>query len=559
MQEARTGVSGQAVAQPKLSVVVPVYNVAPYLAECLDSILGQDLCGLEVVLVDDGSTDGSHEVAANYASRHPQVTLVRTANHGPGAARNEGLRRCHGEYLAFADSDDVVPVGAYRAMASTLDRTGSDFVVGSLQRLIAGELIEPPYLSQAHSTLGPRLSIEDSPEIMRNVFAYTKMFRRAFWDEAELSFPLGVRYEDQVAMTEAYLRAAAFDVIRRPVYIWRSRGDGSSITENRGDLVDLQDRIATKLMTTRVMARWGSPAMQMYWARHGLGGDLPLYFRHIPGCDDEYWRTLVAGLRELYAGQPPITRSGLLRVHQRLVGWLVTRSRRSQAETIQRWLHEHPGPLTLRPRHGYVVAELPWHDDPSCGIPPEFFWLADHELQFDARLLLARRRSERLEVTGWALIRGVPTSGVPCAIAAYLCSDRGDRIDLDVQRQPSPEATAWLKRLPQRYDDCGFTVQIDQAWLRGIPRARDATWSLQLDVVVAGIRRSGSIRTAAAEAFAGPPDAGELGAVTFRPGRGLLIGVPANGVELGDAHGGPGDVRQPTEARSAGSTRPQVD
>ena len=108
-----------------LSVVVPAYDVAAYLPACLDSVLAQSdslgRTGLEVVVVDDGSPDESGEIAETYAAGDPRVRVVHTDNRGLGAARNEGLRHATGDLLAFADSDDVVPPGAYACLLYTSD------------------------------------------------------------------------------------------------------------------------------------------------------------------------------------------------------------------------------------------------------------------------------------------------------------------------------------------------------------------------------------------------------------------------------------------------------
>ena len=90
--------------------------------------------GLEVIVVDDGSPDESGEIAESYAARDPRVRVVHTENRGLGAARNEGLRHVTGDLLAFADSDDVVPPGAYATLLKQLTRSGSDFVTGSVAR-----------------------------------------------------------------------------------------------------------------------------------------------------------------------------------------------------------------------------------------------------------------------------------------------------------------------------------------------------------------------------------------------------------------------------------------
>src|SRR3712207_2111964 len=112
-----------------LSVVVPAYVVAAYLPACLDSVLTQSASlgrvGLEVVVVDDGSPDESGEIAEGYAARDPRVRVVHTTNRGLGAARNEGLRHVTGDVIAFADSDAVVPPGAYALLLKRLDRTSA--------------------------------------------------------------------------------------------------------------------------------------------------------------------------------------------------------------------------------------------------------------------------------------------------------------------------------------------------------------------------------------------------------------------------------------------------
>src|SRR5690606_35289529 len=87
--------------RPAVSIVLPIYNVEEYLAECLDSILAQDFGDFEVVVVDDGSPDGSADIAAEYAARDPRLQIVTRPNGGLGAARNTGLRSATGEFVTF--------------------------------------------------------------------------------------------------------------------------------------------------------------------------------------------------------------------------------------------------------------------------------------------------------------------------------------------------------------------------------------------------------------------------------------------------------------------------
>lgn len=101
---------GCLAVSPLVSVIVPVYNVENYLTRCLDSILGQTYQNLEIILVDDGSTDRSGEICRRYAAMDPRIQLIVQENRGPSAARNTGLDRMTGEYVTFVDSDDYLSI-----------------------------------------------------------------------------------------------------------------------------------------------------------------------------------------------------------------------------------------------------------------------------------------------------------------------------------------------------------------------------------------------------------------------------------------------------------------
>src|SRR5580704_855721 len=120
---------------PRISVVVPFYNNEDLLGECLSSIAAQSVGDLEVIMVDDGSTDRSAEIAAAQAAADPRFTLLQVPHGGsPGYSRNQGIRRATGEYLSFVDSDDTLPDHALEHMMHTLETSGSDFVSGGVLR-----------------------------------------------------------------------------------------------------------------------------------------------------------------------------------------------------------------------------------------------------------------------------------------------------------------------------------------------------------------------------------------------------------------------------------------
>jgi glycosyltransferase involved in cell wall biosynthesis len=318
-----------------VSVVVPVFNVVAYLPECLDSLLASQHKDLEIVVVDDGSTDGSGALADSYAARHPRIRVVHTPNRGLGAARNEGQRHVSGDYLAFADSDDVVPPTAYAVMVASLNQTGSDFATGSIQLLESTGLREPPWMRRLHNPPWPKARAAQHPEILGDVFAWNKLYRRSWWTALGLAWPEGTRYEDQPTTTRAYL-GGRFDVLADDVYHWRIRDDGTSITQQRATIDDLRDRWATKRMSlAAVEASPDAAAIREVFLDRVLAGDLHRYFIHIPACTDEWWRTLHRGISDMWAGRS-LVHSGLPPVH-RLTGWLVEQDRRMDAAAVMLW------------------------------------------------------------------------------------------------------------------------------------------------------------------------------------------------------------------------------
>lgn len=331
---------------PRISVVVPVYDVEAYLAECLDSVLASTWSDLEVVVVDDGSTDGSGAIADEYAARDPRVRAVHTPNRGLGAARNEGLRHTTGPLVTFADSDDTVPATAYDVLHRQLHRAGCDFVTGSIawwHPEVVGtehagelaELVEPPWMRRLHRNRAA-LAIDQSPEILGDVFAWNKLFRRDFWDATGLSWLEGHRYEDQPTTTTAYLRARRFGIVPDVVYHWRIRSDGTSITQQRASLDDLRDRWETKRLARQSVTDYGSDKVSKVFADKVLPGDLHRYFALIPEADDAWYALLESGVREFF-GARSLVHSGLPPAH-RLTGWLVEHGRRDDAALVMRYV-----------------------------------------------------------------------------------------------------------------------------------------------------------------------------------------------------------------------------
>src|SRR5215212_2354684 len=132
---------------PCISVIVPMYNVEEYLGDCLDSVLAQKVDDLEVLMVDDGSIDGTAAIAAAYAERDPRFKLISQANGGLSKARNTGIDAATGEFLWFLDSDDMLTPDAFALLRGALEETGSDFATGNVLRFTRWGSSQSKFLS----------------------------------------------------------------------------------------------------------------------------------------------------------------------------------------------------------------------------------------------------------------------------------------------------------------------------------------------------------------------------------------------------------------------------
>ena len=122
------------MSDPKISVIVPVYNVAPYLARCLDSLVAQTLSDIEIICIDDKSTDNSLEILRKYGNKYPQIHVIALdKNSGVATARNAGIDAARGEYLGFVDSDDYVDTDFYEKLYAAAKKENADMARGNVK------------------------------------------------------------------------------------------------------------------------------------------------------------------------------------------------------------------------------------------------------------------------------------------------------------------------------------------------------------------------------------------------------------------------------------------
>jgi len=289
-----------------ISVIMPTKDVVGYVDESLRSVLSQGYWQVEVVVVDDASTDGTRERVGAWERRDSRVRVLDVDVSDPNAARNFALRRTTGEFLAFLDGDDVLLAGAYRDLVASIRRTGSDFAVAGYERRV-GRRTRPAafWIGEAHATHLERTTLAEHPAIMVNAVQWTKVYRRDFWDRAELRFPEGGHFQDQVVSAEAYSRASAFDVLTRRAVAWRIRQDGSSMTQQTVVPRQIADRFSTSIRALEVLRRDAGPEVERRRLIQFLSNDIAIAASRLPDMGGDAFDALRSGLERL---APPIDR-----------------------------------------------------------------------------------------------------------------------------------------------------------------------------------------------------------------------------------------------------------
>ena len=196
--------------QTKVSVVIPFYNVVDYLPECVDSVLSQSLPGVEAILVDDGSNDGSEKLADEYARKDPdRVKVIHQENKGAAVARNAGFDIAEGDYIHFLDSDDRLKKKAMQVLVDEASSKDLDILffsaeVFSTDPLLADDVIshkdEFIIRSDTGKVMGGRESLIKFYETTKNeypVAAWRRLYNRRFLEECGVRFPDGVIHEDE--------------------------------------------------------------------------------------------------------------------------------------------------------------------------------------------------------------------------------------------------------------------------------------------------------------------------------------------------------------------------
>ena len=207
-----------------VSFIVPVYNGEKRLKRCVESILNQDYPELEVILVDDGSRDGSWSLMQRYAEKDSRVKAIHKENGGVSSARNRGLAEAGGRYVQFADVDDWLPMDATKLLVREMEQNPAELVVGDFYRVVDENMSENGSIAK-----GGMLSLREyadqmmlGPADLYYGVLWNKLYRRSIIEEYSIRMDENISYsEDMIFNLEYLLHTKNIAVLKAPVYYYQ--------------------------------------------------------------------------------------------------------------------------------------------------------------------------------------------------------------------------------------------------------------------------------------------------------------------------------------------------
>lgn len=222
---------------PKLSIIIPAYNIERFIGKCVDSILAQTFTDYEIIVIDDGSTDQTPEICDRIAKKSNKITVIHQPNQGLSEVRNRGIRVSTGEYLAFIDGDDYVAADYFEKLMGLIERHKAD-VAGCGFKTIPVRRLYPAknvVLSGEKATI-ELLTEQETYQIV----AWNKVYKRELFDG--ISFPARKRNEDNLTTYKIISRANKVAYTEETLYYYSQRDDSIMGT------IEVKDRLDMKLL-----------------------------------------------------------------------------------------------------------------------------------------------------------------------------------------------------------------------------------------------------------------------------------------------------------------------
>ena len=198
--------------KPLVSIIVPVYNVKDYVLTCLESLISQSYNSIEIIIVDDGSTDGSGEICDRFALGDDRTKVFHKKNGGLSSARNYGIKKAKGKYICLVDSDDYVKKEFVEKMVNEVVSQGADIAVCGYNDVVPKKQL----LSGRDATIKLLVDQENI-----EIIAWNKMYERKLFDDVR--YPVGKNYEDNLTTYKLLSKAECVAYVPESLYIYRER------------------------------------------------------------------------------------------------------------------------------------------------------------------------------------------------------------------------------------------------------------------------------------------------------------------------------------------------
>ena len=229
--------------QPKVSVILPVYNVGKYLRQSLDSLINQTLKEIEIICVNDGSIDDSYDILEEYREKDSRIKVIHKENKGTGAARNDGLRIATGECIGFVDPDDWVKPNMFERLYNLIKEKDLDIAMCMPDGYDEKNAINAPfpYFVDANfeNIIDDRtFNWRDLSPFSYPMCVWNKLYTKELFDKHNIEFAEGLDFEDHKVIFGTLLTAEKIFFIREKLYVYRFNREGSVLTDNNRRLID---------------------------------------------------------------------------------------------------------------------------------------------------------------------------------------------------------------------------------------------------------------------------------------------------------------------------------
>lgn len=242
---------------PKVSIIVPVYNVEEYLEKCLDSLVNQTLKDIEIIIVNDGSTDASKEIIQKYINKYKNIVYLEKENGGLSSARNYGIPYAKGEYIGFVDSDDYVELNMYEKMYNKAIEEKSD--------MVECDFIWE-YTNKKREDIGKIYSNKKEAIIEARVVAWNKIIKKDIIEKTKITFPEGLRYEDIEFFYKIvpYLDKISFVKETLVHYIQRESSIANTQNERTGEIFKIWENVLNYYIENNIFNEYRSELEYSY-------------------------------------------------------------------------------------------------------------------------------------------------------------------------------------------------------------------------------------------------------------------------------------------------------